>query len=224
MDLFAVRKAPRSGIILASLKYQSADGGSAGLTHSSPVLHEQDLGLARQSLAGSAQARRRFVERMQCVPKFLAVMNVRMGRPLSDDALEDLAQETLVEIWRRLESYAGLAALETWAYRFCQQVLSSRMRSAHRRPHGLTLGATPESVQTSQTSDHGLDYEHVYRALEKVGSLGALIVQLKHFEQLTFEQIARRVGLPPRSVKTHYQHTLARLREILEPLRKEAGL
>lgn len=203
------------------MKYESTDDGGPGRSHSGPVLHEHDLGLARHALAGSAPARREFVERMTCVPKFLAVMNARMGRPLSDDALEDLVQETLVEIWRRLDSYAAFASLETWAYRFCQQVLSSRLRSTHRRPRSLAVGTAPESVQAAE---HELDYEPVYRALEKVDALGARIVQLKHFEQLTFEQIAPRVGVPPSSAKTHYQRALARLREILEPLRKEAGL
>ena len=106
-------------------------------------------------------------------------------------------------------------------YRFCQQVLSSRLRSTHRRPRSLALGAPHESAEADE---HVLDYEHVYRALEKVDALGARIVQLKHFEQLTFEQIAPRVGMPPSSAKTHYQRALARLRVILEPLRKEAGL
>lgn len=188
---------------------------------SSLVPHPRDLQLAREALAGSAQARNEFAQRMACVPKYLAVMNARMGRPLTDDALEDLAQETLVEIWRRLDSYAGLASLMTWAYRFCQQVLSSRLRSTYRRPRSLGIGS---AADTAQASTRDLDYEHVYRALEKVDSMGALIVQLKHFDQLTFEEIAPRLGVPISSAKMHYQRALGRLREILDPLRKEAGI
>lgn len=148
-------------------------------------------------------------------------MNSRLGRPLSDDALEDLAQETLVEIWRRLDSYAGLASLMTWAYRFCQQVLWSRLRSTRQRPRDLHIDAFSESVPERLNET---DYEHVYRALEKVDSLGALAVQLKHFEQLTFEQLAPRMGVSTSSAKMHYQRALVRLREILGPMRKEAGI
>lgn len=185
------------------------------------ILHDRDLELAREARAGSARARREFVERLSCVPKFLAVMNARMGRPLTDDALEDLAQETLVEIWKRLDSYAGIASLRTWAYRFCQQVLSSRLRTLHRRPRNLAMGSSPEWVPALTRE---LDFEHVYRALDKVDSLGARIVQMKHFDQLTFEEIAPRLGVPASSAKTHYRRALERLREILDPLRKEAGL
>ncbi|NOT31377.1 MAG: RNA polymerase sigma factor [Planctomycetes bacterium] len=158
---------------------------------------------------------------MACVPKYLAVMNARMGRPFTDDALEDLAQETLVEIWRRLDTYAGLASLKTWAYRFSQLVLSSRLRSTHRRPRSLGMGSSSEAVPALTAE---LDYEHVYRALGKLDSLGARIVQMKHFDQLTFEEIAPRLRMPPSSAKTHYQRALVRLREILDPLRKEAGI
>ena len=200
---------------------ESADRTGAGLPQAGAGLHEQDLRLAREALSGSAEARREFVELMACVPRFLAVMNARLGHPLTDDALQDVVQETLVEIWRRLDSYAGLASLKTWAHRFCQQVLSSRLRSVRRRPRNVDLDA---SVDRGALSASSLDYEHVYQALEKVDALGARIVRSKHFEHLTLEEIARRLGLPPSSVKAHYQRTLGRLREILDPLRKEVGL
>jgi DNA-directed RNA polymerase specialized sigma24 family protein len=69
-----------------------------------------------------------------------------------------------------------------------------------------------------------LDFEHVYRALDKVDPLGARIVRHKHFDHLTIEEIATRLGMPASSAKTHYQRSLARLREILDPLRRESGL
>jgi RNA polymerase sigma factor (sigma-70 family) len=201
---------------------QPAESSGEGLPGVGAGAHERDLELARAALAGSPQARREFVDLMACVPKFLAVMNARLGRPFSDDALEDVVQETLVEIWRRLDSYAGHASLKTWAFRFCQQVLSSRLRSVRRRPPSVGLVSLRDPGGARLTSS--LDYEHVYQALEKVDGLGARIVRHKHFDHLTLEEIARRLNMPPSSVKTHYQRTLSRLREILDPLRKEAGL
>lgn len=211
-----------SATILRTLEaHESTERSGTGLAQVGAGLHERDLKLARDALAGSADARHEFVELMACVPKFLAVMNARMGRPFSDDALQDVVQETLVEIWRRLDSYAGLASLKTWAHRFCQQVLSSRLRSVRRRPRSVELEVSSEPGAELGSS---LDYEHVYQALERVDVLGARIVRHKHFDHLSFEEIARRLNLPPSSAKSHYQRTLARLREILDPLRKEAGL
>jgi RNA polymerase sigma-70 factor (ECF subfamily) len=195
-----------------------------GAHESAAASHDRDLELARSALSGSIEARREFVEVMACVPRFLAVLNARSGRSFTDDALEDIVQETLVEIWRRLDSYAGHASLKTWAYRFCQKVLSSRLRAArHGRQSPTALGSRSSS-EVGARPVSSLDYEHVYRALEKVESLGARIVRHKHFDHLTFEQIARRLHIPASSAKTNYYRALVRLREILDPLRKEAGL
>lgn len=183
--------------------------------------YDDDLRLVREALAGSLQARRRFCDRMRCVPKILAVKNARLGRPLSDEDVEDLAQEALVAIWRRLDSYQGLAALETWAYRFCHLVLSAHRRKLGRRRLSLPFVEADEAGVTHAST---LEYEHVYRALEKVGPENAQVVRLRHFEHLSFEEIAVRLSNPTSTVKTHYYKTLARLREVLEPMRREAGL
>lgn len=193
---------------------------AAGSDRAGAIAHAQDLLLAREAVAGSSSARRQFAEHMRCVPKFLVVMNARMGRPFSNDELEDIVQEALMEIWRRLDSYAGLASLKTWAYRFCQKVLSSRLRALRRRPLVVTL---EESGGRGPDRATGLDFEHVYAALDRVDEQGARIVRHKHFDQWTFEEIARRMSIPESSAKAHYHRALKRLREILEPSYREAG-
>lgn len=185
------------------------------------VLHEEDLATAREALAGSAGARRAFAEEMQCVPRFLAVLNARVGRPMSDDELEDLAQETLVELWRRLPTYAGRASLSTWAFRFCQNVLSTRLRATRRRPRGVDLEEVIEGTAAPVSS---LDFEPLHAALDRVGEREAAIVRAKHFDEMTFEQISARLGVPASTAKALYQRGLGRLRDLLQPLRREAGL
>lgn len=176
--------------------------------------HEQDLQVAREALRGSLPARKRFVEQMRCVPRYLCVLNHRLGRPFGDHELEDLSQETLVEIWRRLDSYAGLASLQTWAFSFCQQVMSSRLRSHRRRPASTELkdsqGPSPDTAGSS------LDFEHIHNALGRLSARDAAIIRLKHFEELTFEQIAERLGMPTSSAKADYHRSIDRLRDILE--------
>lgn len=200
---------------MGSVHSSSASGGSTGEPESDArgpdPAHAEDLTLARQAREGSQIARRQFAERMRCVPRYLCVLNHRLGRPFTPHELDDLAQETLVEIWRRLDSYAGYASLPTWAFRFCQQVLSSRLRALRRRPSSAEL---TESVQ-APTSGTSLDLEHLHAALDRLREREATILRLKHFESLTFEDIAQRLGRPPSSVKADYQHALERLREIL---------
>lgn len=183
--------------------------------------HAGDHQLARDALAGSHASRKQFAERMRCVPRYLAVMNLRCGRPFNEHELEDLVQETLVELWRRLDSYAGLASLQTWAWRFCQQVFSSRLRSAHRRPPSVAID---EARAPGAPDAASLDYEYVYLAIDRLDPRDAAIVRLRHFDQLSYGDIGRRMELPESSTKAAYHRALARLRELLHPLQREAGL
>ena len=183
-------------------------------------LHEQDLHLSRSALAGSLSARRAFAERMQCVPKFLSVLNTRAGRPLSIEELEDLVQETLVTIWRRLDAYAGLASLDTWAYRFCQFSLAGSLRRKQRQPLRVELNESHDQEAQAAPADH----EGLLRALERLPEADAHVVRLRHYDRLSFDEIADRTGLPFGSVRARYYRVLARLRELLEPIRKEGAL
>ena len=68
-----------------------------------------DLELARRVVEGHPDAQRVFAERMRCVPRMIACRNRRLGRPLRPEELEDLTQETLLRIWRKLGAFEGRA-------------------------------------------------------------------------------------------------------------------
>jgi RNA polymerase sigma-70 factor (ECF subfamily) len=195
---------------------------------------EADLELVRRVLSGGsggAQALESFIERMRCVPRMLAAKNARLGHLLGAEELEDLAQDTLVSIWRRLDSFAGLATLETWAYTFCQLELANRLRARERRQRGVggarELGH--EAWVDGGEPRHDVlrtafDYEHLHLAIERVGADDADVLRLKHFEELTFDEIGARLAISPNTAKTRYYRGIDRLRELLEPQHKEVGL
>jgi hypothetical protein len=82
-------------------------------------LHAEDLALANAAREGSGEARRAFAERMACVPRMLATLNARIGRPLTAHDVEDLAQDAVVAVWRGLATYRGFSSLEAWVFRCC---------------------------------------------------------------------------------------------------------
>ena len=93
-----------------------------------------DLERIRRALAGDRRAIDEIAGRLACIPRMLARRNSDYGGPLDDDELRDLAQETIVAVWRKLETYDGRASLETWAYRFCVFELLHRLRQKRSRP------------------------------------------------------------------------------------------
>ena len=57
--------------------------------------------------------------------------------------------------------------------------------------------------------------DDIHVALERLGGIEADILRLKHFEGLTFAEIARRMGSPENTVKARYYRGLARLERML---------
>ncbi len=193
----------------------AAQAGGAQPTDGSE--HTEDLNLARQALEGSALACQEFAVRMTCVPRMLAARNARLSHPFSKEDLEDLTQDTLVSIWKRLDSYAGRASLETWAFQFCRHQVANRLRARGRRPRHVS----DESIDsTHDVVGQFMDYEEVHQAIDRVESRDAQVIRLKHFDHQTFDQIGNALAISPNTAKSRYYRALNRLRELLSPAPK----
>ena len=163
------------------------------------VIHPKDLQLARRTLAGDAEATEEFVDRMRCVRRFLSYKNASYGEPLNAQELEDTAQNTLLAMWKKLDSYTGSGCLEAWAHRFSYLELLKRVQSPDRRP-GFLEEAQPGEHSDAPTPEDPLEYDYVYRALERLGEDGE-IVRMKHFDGLIFDEIGARLSLSPNTVQ-----------------------
>src|SRR5688572_30807608 len=79
----------------------------------------EDLELVRRVIRGEPEALQEFLQRMRCVSRILAHKNAQYGNALSEEEVEDVAQEALLAVWRNLEKFEGRGALEAWVYRVC---------------------------------------------------------------------------------------------------------
>jgi len=149
---------------------------------------------------------------MRCVPRILAVLNRRLRVRLTADDLEDVVQEAVSSIWRRVDSYEGRGSLESWTYPFCRRSLSAHLRSGERRPAHLSLD---EAVDGTEDPEPSAEFERVRSALAKLGRRRQAVVRLRLFEHLGFEEVARRLAVSISTAKNDYASALDRLREIL---------
>ncbi len=199
-----------------------APSGSAPETLGSqrPVGPHPDIHLAQRVLGGENQAVDEFLERMLVVRRVLQAKNLRLGRRLDPSGLEDAIQDTLLAIWRRLDSYEGRGNLEAWAYHFAHRVLLSKTRLRRNGPE-LSLDATPSEPESEDGQVDPFLQESVYEALERLGPPGSHVLRAKHFEGLTFEEIAAREGEATSTVKSQYYRALKKLRGPLGSLAAE---
>jgi RNA polymerase sigma factor (sigma-70 family) len=140
-------------------------------------------------------------------------------------ALEDLVQDTLIVIWRRLHTYEGRGPLEAWAYRIASYELLSALRASRRLPvtgsEFEQVYAVPAPAPEPEPSNENNHFGN--RLMRHLRGREAQIVRLKHFEDLSFEEIAKLLEVAPSTAKTHYYRAVEKLRTILAPLAGEVG-
>jgi RNA polymerase sigma-70 factor (ECF subfamily) len=183
-----------------------------------PRAGAEDLVLARRALAGDSDARSELARRLVCVVRMLTALNARWGRPLSAHDLEDITQDVIVALWRGLPSFSGLSSLESWVFRSCHRALLARLRRSA-RGRAVSDSEALEHLAPVQTPTN----DDVYQALERLEPRARSVIELKHFEELTFEEIGARLSTSPNTIKSWYYQTIADLRRILGPGRRGGG-
>jgi RNA polymerase sigma factor (sigma-70 family) len=178
----------------------------------------EDLAIVRRALAGDDDARRQLLDRLVALPAMVRGKHARMGAQLGSHEVEDVTQSVLLSLWAKLARFDGRAPLLHWAYGFC--VLGLRKAMEHRqRNREHAVGEALES------QDHGtpppIDAEALHAEVRALEPSERQVVELKHFEALTFEEIGARLGMITSTAKTKYYRALARLRDRLRPRQRE---
>lgn len=176
----------------------------------------EDLRLARGAIRGEAGALEVFARRMTCVPRMVSAVDRRMSARLSPEQAADLAQDVLVRLWAKLSDYRGEAPLENWTLRFVFLEIRNVLR---RRDRARTTGSLDlDEVAAENSETIGAEaYAVLVQSLDELKPPAPDVVRLRHYEQLTFDQIGERLGMPGNTAKTIYHRSLVRLRAKLAP-------
>jgi RNA polymerase sigma-70 factor (ECF subfamily) len=158
---------------------------------------------------------------LRCVPVFVSSRNARLGGPLGQNDLDDLVQDVVINVWRKIDRYRGEAPLEGWIYQFClleMKTFMRRKRNSESRSQNLDAYASEMAAENAPADDY---YEDVYSGLDRLDREYAEVIRLKHFSHMTFEEIAQELKISANTVKTRYYRGLVKLKKHLDPRRRE---
>jgi len=142
----------------------------------------------------------------------------------SDEALaEELAQETMVALWRRAATFdPARAQLSTWLYTIARNLRIDR----HRRSVGAPEAAFDDWDPEQQPAEAHLAPEElllaaqrargVQHALAELPPEQAQVLRLSFFEEHPHSRIAQDLGIPLGTVKSRIRLAVSQLRRILE--------
>jgi RNA polymerase sigma-70 factor (ECF subfamily) len=171
-----------------------------------------DRDLAIRARRGEAEAFGELVRRYQT-----AVFNVCYRLMGERREAEDAAQEGFIRAFERLDSFDAERPFGPWMKRVAANVCLNRL--AQTKAVDVPLDEEREE-QTDATPELALAEreraEVVRAALLALPSHYRAVVELRHFEQLSYEEIAQALNLPVSDVKSHLFRARKLLAEKLE--------
>ena len=137
---------------------------------------------------------------------------------MPDDQAEELAQEVMVQVWRKAESYdPARAAASTWIFAIARNRRIDLIRRAMRReadPHDPMFHPDPEPDGSAALSAQER-LETVRDALNQLPEPQRAVLFATFYEGLSQAEIAERDGIALGTVKSRVRLAFARLRERL---------
>ena len=134
-----------------------------------------------------------------------------------EDVVADLCQEVFLRVYEQRSRYRETGAFAPWLYRIALNVARDALRRRRKEPLGL---AGVEPATSDPPPDAACEQAERGRLVaQTVADLPEplrVVVVLRHYEDMSFEQIARLLEAPPSTIKSRFRAALERLRDSLQ--------
>lgn len=157
----------------------------------------------------------------QLVRRHQGMVRAQLRRLLHGDAAaaDDLAQETFLLAWRKLDQFRGDAKVSTWLYRIAYSCFLQAVRKRSLPANELDAPDLEVPSSMPHTADLQMDIERAVQCLS-AGEQAVLLhcVQLG----LSHDEAAWVLAMPLGTVKTHATRGKAKLKVLLAGWRGES--
>ena len=182
--------------------------------------HEQEL--VRRAQKGDRAAFERLVQE-----NALYVFNLAV-RTLNDlHEAEDLAQEAFIRAWQALPGFRGEAGFRTWLYRIVTNLCYNRLLRLKKELDALGSEDFPELPDENRSPEKVLlDAEtrnRLHEAMRRLPQSYRLLLNLRHLQGLSYDEIAQVTGQPLGTVKTGIFRARKKLKDELELIEANYG-
>jgi len=181
---------------------------------------EQDNELIERALNGSLQAWEDLVRRYEG-----RVYNYSLRLTGNRDDALDLMQDVFMGVYRHLERFRGDSQFVSWLFRIAHNKAVDLVRRRHASPVKYQMlpddpdewpdvsdtAANPQSAALTNEKN-----AMIQRLLDALTPEQRLILELKVFQSMTFEEIAMMQDISANTAKTRFYSALKKLRALME--------
>lgn len=139
----------------------------------------------------------------------------------TESAAEELAQETLLKVWRKADSFDPQSAAATaWIFTIARNLRIDAFRREKRKGEGQAMGVDAEFVlDDSPLPDEALSSAQtdarVLKALSSLSEEQRTVVELSFYQEKAHAEIAQQLQIPLGTVKSRLRLAMAKLRSLL---------
>lgn len=127
-------------------------------------------------------------------------------------SLNDLYQETVLNIWKAFPKFRGESKISTWIYRIALNTCITFIRKEKNVPEIVCL-TTNENHITEEDDDLQTMLRDLYELINRLGQLDKSIILL-YLEEKSYEEIAEITGLTLTNVATKISRIKDKLRKM----------
>jgi len=113
------------------------------------------------------------------------------------DEVQDLFQETLVNLWNGFEDFRGDCNIPTWVWRVALNTCISADRKKLRKVETIPL--TIDIDLYNDSDDKTLQIKDLHERINRLGMVDRAIILL-WLENMSYEEIGQVMGISPRNV------------------------
>ncbi|REL24295.1 sigma-70 family RNA polymerase sigma factor [Rhodohalobacter sp. SW132] len=177
----------------------------------------QDETYVRNALSGDQKAYQKLTE------KYRRPLQYHVSRMVKEsEQVEDLVQEAFVKAFDNLESYNSSYAFSTWLYRITTNHTIDYLRKKKlqttsidkpikTRDGELSFELPDEDAETDRSIIKRERKKIITTAIENLPDKYRQVIEMRHIEELSYQEISDKLDLPLGTVKAH----IFRAREML---------
>ena len=127
------------------------------------------------------------------------------------DEVNDLFQETLINLWRGFDSFKGQCEVKTWIWRVSLNTCLTFERKKKR-----TIETVPLSMDINlfiDTDDDTRQIQQLYSRINKLGLVDRAIILL-WLESMSYEEIGQSVGISTKNVSVKLVRSKEQLKKM----------
>lgn len=134
---------------------------------------------------------------------------------------EDAAQEAFVRVWQNLNSYKPKYAFRSWLYRIATNAALDSLRRERPTAELDSLSLVDPKATPEQSAEDNQRVAQVRRAIAQLSEPLRLVLILREYQDLTYQEIADALDIPVGTVMSRLNTARVQLRHELLVLSEE---